>query len=392
MKRKSRKNCRGGYLHLRILHVLVWLAVVAAVVVLFRYRTQRFEVLGIAQGQVRQVSAPCDGLLKVVSVELFEKVHEGQILAMLHDGQLNAQIATVCAEIEHLMAQLVPTQDTMFAEAADREINWDTTLRRFSVDVESTRLRILGLKTVLETDRIMLEDLGLEVKITQELLEEEAIAPYELQKAEALYNALAKKIEENGHLLAQAERDLRQARQRRDEFAQSQPYHPSADNALDAIRKEISVQEKLIDELLVQRKSLTIISPIDGMVVQIQVNANQAALRRPGEDVLRRPGEVVLAGDPILVVAEETPREIIAYAAEEQLGNVKETMVVELIKNTRPYQIASSQVLHLGPTMEIMPERLWRNPNIAQWGRPMLIKIPPGLKLIPGELVGIRGL
>lgn len=392
MKRISCKNCRAGYLHLRILHVLVWLAVAAAVVVLFRHRTQRFEVLGIAQGQVRQVSAPCDGLLKVVSVELFEKVCKGQILAMLDDGQLNAQIATVCAEIEHLMAQLVPTQDTMFAEAAERESNWNTALRRFSVDVEGARLRILELKTVLETDRIMLQDLALEVKIAEELLEEEAIAPYELQKVQVQHNALAKKIEDNQHLLEQAERDLEQARQRRDEFAQSQPYHPSADSALEAVHKEINVQEKLIDELLIRRKALAIISPIDGVVVQIQVNANQAALRRPGEDVLRRPGEVVLAGDPILVVAEETPREIIAYAAEEQLGNVKETMVVELIKNTRPYQIASSQVVHLGPAMEVMPERLWRNPNVAQWGRPMLIKIPPGLKLIPGELVGIRGL
>ncbi len=185
---------------------------------------------------------------------------------------------------------------------------------------------------------------------------------------------------------------MKQACQRRDEFAKSQPYHPSADSALEAVHKEINVQEKLIDELLIRRKVLAIISPIDGVVVQIQVNANQAALRRPGEDILRRPGEVVLAGDPILVVAEETPREIIAYATEEQLSNVKETMVVELIKNTTPRQIASSQVVHLGPAMEIMPERLWRNPNVAQWGRPMLIKIPPGLKLIPGELVGIRGL
>jgi hypothetical protein len=38
-----------------------------------------------------------------------------------------------------------------------------------------------------------------------------------------------------------------------------------------------------------------------------------------------------------------------------------------------------------------MPQRLWRNPNIPQWGRPVLIDIPPGLSLVPGEVVGIRG-
>jgi len=40
----------------------------------------------------------------------------------------------------------------------------------------------------------------------------------------------------------------------------------------------------------------------------------------------------------------------------------------------------------------LMPERLWVNPNIPEWGRPILIKIPPGLELVPGELVGVRGL
>jgi hypothetical protein len=39
-----------------------------------------------------------------------------------------------------------------------------------------------------------------------------------------------------------------------------------------------------------------------------------------------------------------------------------------------------------------MPERLWRNPNLPQYGLPVLIKIPPGMELVPGELVGVRGL
>lgn len=392
MKRKDTKICRFGRLHLHILPLLVWLAAVACVVVLFRYRSVRFEVLGIAQGQMHQISAPVDSRLKIVSVELFEDVSKGQTLAALDDTQLNAQIATIHAEIEHLKSQLLSTQDTMLAEAANLETDGIAAQRRFNVDVENARLRILELKALLETDRIMLEDLALEVKIAAELLEKDAIAPYELQKVHALYNALAKKIEENEHLLAQAKQDLQQARRRRDEFAQRQPVHPSVDSALEIIRKQITVQEKLIAELSVQREALIITSPVDGKVIQIQVNANQAAVRRSGEDVLRKPGEVVLAGDPILVVAETEPTEIVAYIGQEQLAKVKETMMVQLIKSTEPAQIAGSQVTYLGPTVELMPQRLWQNPNIAQWGRPILIKIPPGLKLVPGETVGIRGL
>jgi len=67
-------------------------------------------------------------------------------------------------------------------------------------------------------------------------------------------------------------------------------------------------------------------------------------------------------------------------------------MPVELIKDREPAQIATSQVTHIGPIMELMPERLWLNPNIPQWGRPVVIGVPDGLDLISGEIVGIRGL
>ena len=392
MKGTSRKSLEYTSLYHHFVPVLVWLAAIGCLVLLFHRRQQRFEVLGLAQGKVHQVAAAVDGRLRIVSVELFEDVSRGQTLAALDDTQLNAQIATIHAEIEHLMSQMLSTEDAMLAEAGNLETDSIAAQRRFFVDVENARLRILQLQTLLETDKVTAEDLAVEVKIATELLDKGAIAAYELQKAQALYNVVAKRIEENGHLLVQAEQDLEQAQHRRDEFARRQPVHPSVDSTLETIRKQIAVQEKLIAELSVQHQALRITSPVDGMVIQIQVNANQTALRRPGEDVLRRPGEVVLAGDPILVVAETEPTEIVAYIGQEQLANVKERMVVQLIKSTEPEQIANSQVVRLGPTMELMPQRLWRNRNIAQWGRPILIKIPPSLKLLSGETVGIRGL
>ena len=107
---------------------------------------------------------------------------------------------------------------------------------------------------------------------------------------------------------------------------------------------------------------------------------------------MRRIGEVVTAGDPILAVAQREPTEIVAYISEQQLGLLSEKMGVELVKTRMPAQIARSQVESIGPTIELMPQRLWRNPTIPQWGRPVLIGIPPRLSLVPGEIVGIRGL
>ena len=55
---------------------------------------------------------------------------------------------------------------SMLADIADRQTGRTADERRFYVDVERARLGILELKTVVESDRIMLEDLGLEVQIS----------------------------------------------------------------------------------------------------------------------------------------------------------------------------------------------------------------------------------
>jgi multidrug resistance efflux pump len=203
---------------------------------------------------------------------------------------------------------------------------------------------------------------------------------------------LAKKIEENQFLLDQAENDFKQTEQRKDEFAARQLQLPPVDSALEVVRSEIKVQEKKLDELLARSRPVELKSPIDGTVAQLHGRARDVATWRPGELVLRGQDEVILAGDSILSIAEGMPREIIAYVAQHQLGRLRKGMPVQLVKSTEPAQIANSQVAYLGPTLERMPECLWQVPNIPQWGHPLLIPIPQGFKLIPGEMVGIRGL
>jgi multidrug resistance efflux pump len=406
MKRIDLKNYPFRIRH-HILPVFVWLVAVLCVVGLFSRRAQRFEVLGMARGQVRQIAATCTGRLTDVYVDLFERVDAGQTLAVIDtvldnervvEAELKSQLDAAIAEIEHLTAQLVPTQDTLEAEKADREINFASEMRRFQVDADQARLQILALKAQIASDRVLLADLEAEVKITEALLKEDAVSPYELQKVNAQYQSLARKVQENEIMLAQAERDLVLTKQRIDDFAQHQLMHPSVDSALEVIRKEIRVQEELVHGLMEQlealesRRLIELKAPFDGVVISIQGRANQATLRRPGEDVIRRVGEVVQAGDSILAIAELKPVEIVAYVSEGQLGLVRERTLVEIIKSRPPEQKAQCEVDYVGPTMELMPEQLWRNPTIPQWGQPIVIRIPEGMELIAGELVGIRAL
>jgi multidrug resistance efflux pump len=379
-------------LRLHLLPVLVWLGALACVVMLFSRHTQRFEVLGVAQGQIHQIAATCPSRLQDVSVLLFDTVTKGQTIAVVNTvlenerprALLQAQLDTALAEIERLTAQLVPTQDSLSADQVDRDTNRISDARRFAADVENARLEVLRLTVLVETDKITLEDLGWEVKITEELVEKQAIAPYELQKVKTQHNALAKKIEENERLLEQANASLDHALQRKNEYAKIQPYHPSVDEAIDVIRKAIVVQEKRMNELLAQlesldtREVLELKAPSDGVVSQI----------------LHRPLEVVLAGEPIVTVAEPNVTEIIGYATENLMNYIHEGLTVELIKNSEPtrVQIERSEVTYVGPVIEQIPAQLWQNPNIPQWGRPFRVKAPTQMKLIVGETVGIRRL
>ncbi|MCP4258104.1 MAG: HlyD family efflux transporter periplasmic adaptor subunit [Planctomycetes bacterium] len=375
-----------------ILPIVVWLGVVACVAGLFTRRLQRFEVLGIAQGQVRQIATSCTGRLTSIPVQLFDQVSLGDAVAVVDTipdneqlkDQLQVELQTIEAEITHLAAQLVPTQDDLLAEKTDRETSRLNDSRRFSVDVENARLEILRYKALIETDRIMLEDFALEVQTIKELLAQEAVAPYELQKAHVQYETQAKKIEENEQLLEQAKIALKQTQQRYDEYVRYQPHHPSVEDALEVIRKAIKIQEQRMEGLFVQieeskrRKTLKLTAPIDGVVSQI----------------MHWPGEAVLASETILTITESKPTEIIAYAVEGQVNQIQKGMAVELIKKsmTKKIEIASSQITYIGPAVEQLPPRLWRNQNIPEWGRPFLIKAPPQMKLIMGEVVGIRRL
>jgi outer membrane protein TolC len=90
--------------------------------------------------------------------------------------------------------------------------------------------------------------------------------------------------------------------------------------------------------------------------------------------IWRRSGEALQAGEALITVAQAAPTEVVAYVKEKQIGQVSENLRVELVKSNRPEQVAVSQVVYVGPVMELMPERLWQNPNLPQYGLPVLIR------------------
>jgi multidrug resistance efflux pump len=342
--------------------------------------------VGIAQPQVRQVAATCDGRLISVPVQLFDKVKKDDIVAeltvVLDDEHIDTQVKTLEAEMDHIEAQLRELRRNYEAEVFNRRSEWWAEMRAFMADVVTSRLRIFELNATIENDKIALANQDHEIRAftrdNQGVLDTDIRKYNELKAMKANRVTLEKKIEEHGKLLLKYQKELDDAMYRKEVYDVNflPAFGTEPNEAQDVIRKAKAVLQRKMDELLARREKLVLKAPCDGYISQIP----------------SRPGEAVMQGAEILSIAEEDTRVIIAYADEGVVGELATGKEVEIVKDSEPEQIAWSQITYVGPAVEQLPQRLWRNPNFPQWGRPMLIDIPPGLKLIPGELVGIRGL
>ena len=380
----GRIRLRNSRLFIRVLPVLVWLGAVAGVVGMFHHRVAQFEVVGIADAEVHDIGTNTRARLVSVQVQLFTKVKRGDPLAVvttvLDDERLEAEKATIQAEINHLEAQLTELRQNYEAEIFNRQSEWWAEMRAFTADVTMAKQNILDANTVLEKDLAELDKIEMETKNFR--IENGA----NIATDNALFNKLKTMIANRDTLMAQIERDrgfivkyeqdLKDAEYRREKYAKYLPQPGSEKNeaqrVIDLAKQALERQMNEIDE---RQRELVLTSPSDGYVSNINTQI----------------GEVVILPDfPVLSITEEKPSSIIAYVGENMVGHFTGRSRVEVVKGSEPKQIGRSEITYIGPRVEQLPTRLWRNPTVPQWGRAIQIEIPTGMDLIPGELVGIR--
>ena len=85
----------------------VWLLAIGAAGVLLQHRSRSLECIGLARALQYEISAPTDGRLATVSVDLLQEVEAGQVVARLDDGLLAGRVRTAAATINQLQANLI---------------------------------------------------------------------------------------------------------------------------------------------------------------------------------------------------------------------------------------------------------------------------------------------
>jgi len=357
------------------LPLLVWLIAAGIASWLLAHRSSANELTGIAQADQRDVAALTNGRLQLVPVEMFDSVKQGQPVAVLEDDRIAASLATAAAEVSRLRAELAATEDRLAIDAAVQHSDHMAEARRYAVDVERNRLHEIELQVMMETDRIKAEFLRLQKDLLGNLRGQRAVSELRFRSAEADYKALEKNLGENQKALAQVRQDLEQARQRQDSFSGNQVEYLAIDKALEPLRAAVTVQERRLAELCVDRSMLVLKSPMDGVVSQL----------------LRRAGESVRTGEQIMTIVSTRPSAVIAYATAAQVVQFQPGLPVRLdvIREGIARHSACTRVQLIGPVAEKLPAQLWRNPTTPEWGWPVKIAIPPQLGILCGEVIGI---
>ncbi len=357
----------------RVIPAAVWLCAILLLFVWAGGRSRYLVGVGIVEARQTLVSPIVDGNLQSLAVDIFEEIRAGQILAMMDDTVIGAELAVAAAEMAQLRAEVLAESRRLDSNDAEQEADELNTLRRFQMNEAEAELDYLVMISEQEADTIKLGRLLLEMNRQRDLVDQDIGTEELYDDARLRHEELSKELEENELAIKSAKEMLEQATQRRSEL-EEQFQIPGGGDFLAPIREELNVQAAKISEIKQRRAMLALTAPVSGQVMHI----------------FHRPGETVLAGDPIMAIADTGYQRVLAYVDERSAGEVRSGNEVRLQSEHRPDRIIVGRVESAGAAIQELPIALRKTPVFPEWGFPVLITdIPQGV-FLPGERLKVR--
>jgi multidrug resistance efflux pump len=178
--------------------------------------------------------------------------------------------------------------------------------------------------------------------------------------------------------LAAAEQELKQIRHEL-QVREGKPTTRPAVNPLlaslsiEQLEAAMSAAEVRIEDLEYHLDTLVIRAPITGRITTLNCV----------------PGQAVIQGQTIMTITSDISNQVISYIRQDQRFKPVTRMPVELRSQLEEATVAA-EVKEVGPRVESIPTQQLRDPRTPEWGIPVVISIPPAVRLRPGELVEVR--
>lgn len=358
----------------RYLPLGIWGAAVVLAVVLLQRQQVYVDAVGLVEAQTTIVAPLLDGTVQSLAVDVLDPVEAGQVVALMDDTLIRAELLVAEAELERVRAALDAEHLRFAQEQQIQQASVQNDLRRFVLNEETARLDYLDRVIQHETDKVNLQRMEVQLKRQEEMVRQHILDDAAFDETRLAYQALKTKVEKDVTAIALAEKNMETATQRRDELAPVEIVNVAADAILKSLQADIAAQQARVQEVQDRRQALALEAPVTGQVALIS----------------RRPGESMLAGDPVLTIVGDSGNRVMAYVDERASFDLNPGDIVELHSRTHPSTVVRGTILKVGAHIEPFPLRLLANPLMPQHGFQVLVGELPDDAFRTGEALDLR--
>ena len=330
---------------IRILPMFVFVFAVAGLVYIWNGYVAPSGIVGEVEAVTALVTSVADGQVLDLTVDRFEPVKKGDVIgtaARMDPELMAASLASISADLQVMRARMMIN-----------DVNLGQSLQKFRLDALSERI-LLAMAVA------NFEQASNEFARVSELYNQpdrlETKDHYDLAKAKR--DSLRGEIEERTKLIKELEAS----------YDALKPTTNDPGNK-DPISLALAAKD---NEFQLAVKPVELKAPIDGVVTTIS----------------KRPGERLIKGDIILTISSPRTDRIIGYLRQpiNDVPTTNDTMIVRSRAFKRT--VGTAQILKVGAQLvPINPLLLAPDGKRMEVGLPIMISVPMGMRLSPGEYV-----
>lgn len=320
-------------------------AVAVAAAMIWRTELASPTAIGEVEAVHAEVMTTLDGVVAELRVQPFQRVRAGDPVAVLNLVEGDAFKST--------LARLEGNLKIQRSQLTQTQVRNDQAFQRL-------RLDLLDQKVSLATARVNLQYAESNLARVKTLFEEKIESESIFEQARTARDALLSEVAERRALVAEMEMTL----------GTLQPAAAAPQNPL--VQDAIAEAEILLRQA---EKPIVLRAPIDGVVSAIN----------------RRPGEHVMAGGSIMTVSASESEHIIGFLRQPLTFQPRVGMAVKVRARAAARPVAWSTILQIGAEVQLVSAgaRLPGADMSQERGLPFLLKLPPELRLRPGEIVDL---
>lgn len=335
---------------IQVLPIVVFLITVAAIVLLWRSYLRPMGIVGEVEAIRVNVVATSEGTLTQLIVDRLEAVEKNQPLGQIQTfdpATHEASLKVIAADLKLMQARM----------DLDKQRNLDSFSR--------VRLDLLREKVDLNLAKVNLTQAESEYQRVSKLFNDpqlKVVTESDLQVALRDRDALLAEVNHRTELIAEYEKSV----QRMESAGMNQI--PPVDPIIEETIKSQQLQLSLLE------KPSTLKAPMAGVVSAIY----------------KRPGEKVVRGDFIATISATAASNVIGYVRQPISVLPTTNDLVTISTRSQPRQMATAPIVRVGAQLELInPLLVAVDSNRVEMGLPILVALPPGLKVLPGEHVDL---